>query len=153
MGDVLHLDFETRSASDLFAEGLHLYAEHPTTEVLCAAWAFNDGEVSLWHRDGGDSLDPVFRHVADGGLVYAHNAAFEYEIWRNVSLSPYGQPEMRPDQLRCTAAIARFNGLPGDLKRAAWAVGMPEQKDDRGRFLINKLCKPMNPNSPIVTWN
>jgi DNA polymerase len=30
---------------------------------------------------------------------------------------------------------------------------MPEQKDDRGRFLINKLCKPMNPNSPIVTWN
>ena len=44
----LWLDFETRSRCDLPAAGAYNYAKHPSTEVLCMSYAFDDGEVETW---------------------------------------------------------------------------------------------------------
>ena len=44
---VAHLDFETRSAVDLVAEGLARYVRDPRTEILCLAYAFVSHDFRL----------------------------------------------------------------------------------------------------------
>jgi hypothetical protein len=82
MADLVSLDFETASLADLRKTGARKYARHPSTRVLCVAWAFDDGPVQSW-RIGDDPsvLQPLFEHVAAGKPVQAWNAAFEYVIW------------------------------------------------------------------------
>lgn len=41
----LHIDFETRSTVDIKKTGAYVYAEHPTTDLWCACYAFDDGPV------------------------------------------------------------------------------------------------------------
>ena len=47
-GQVLHLDFETRSFVNLFEAGAYNYAKDPTTSIICMAYAFDEGPVALW---------------------------------------------------------------------------------------------------------
>ena len=44
---ILHRDYETRSQVDLKKVGAHRYAADPSTEVLCMAFAVDDGPVQL----------------------------------------------------------------------------------------------------------
>ena len=46
---VLSIDFETRSTVNLRATGVYPYAEHPTTDIWCLAFAF-DEEVAATRR-------------------------------------------------------------------------------------------------------
>ena len=80
MPTVLHLDFETRSAADLKKVGAVRYAMDPTTEVLCAAYRFDEGPVLLWRRGDPPPAD-LIAAVASGATVTAHNAMFELAIW------------------------------------------------------------------------
>ena len=45
----LTIDFETRSAADLKKMGAAAYAQHPTTEVICLALKWKDGEPVIWY--------------------------------------------------------------------------------------------------------
>ena len=45
---MLYLDLETRSEVDLIFRGLRVYAECPSTEVICMAYAFDDGPIEFW---------------------------------------------------------------------------------------------------------
>ena len=80
---ILHIDFETASRVDLKACGLDVYARDPSTHVHCMAYAFDDEPAGILTRHFGhhwqpdDMLDRVEAHVEAGGLVYAHNVAFE----------------------------------------------------------------------------
>ena len=138
---VLHVDFETRSTVDLKKAGLDNYARHPTTEAICMAYAFDDGPIEL--TAGSHSLAPVFalHHVARGGVVVAHNAAFELAIWNRVMV-PRGWPVLRPEQCRDTMVMAYAMSLPGSLSDAAAAVGIKEQKDAAGTRLMMQMCRP-----------
>lgn len=143
----LHIDFETRSACDLKAAGLDNYARHATTSVLCLAYAFDDEPVQLVGEESPSiermtaSQIRIAKHVARGGLVYAHNASFELAIWNNV-LARYGWPVLKPEQTRCTLAMAYAMGLPGALANAAVALGIPERKDAKGGRVMMQLSKP-----------
>ncbi|HEY2406356.1 MAG TPA: hypothetical protein VGI10_10145, partial [Polyangiaceae bacterium] len=46
--DVFFLDFETRSLASLRKLGGRAYAEHETTEVLCAVFRLPDGQTIEW---------------------------------------------------------------------------------------------------------
>ena len=48
LAHVLHRDIETRSTVDLKKVGAAKYAADPSTEVLCVAYAVDDGPVQLW---------------------------------------------------------------------------------------------------------
>lgn len=142
---VLHLDFETRSAADLKAVGLDNYARDPSTDVLCMAFAFDDEPVELSaapteYITATECL--LTRHVSTGGLVYAHNAAFELAIWNNVLHKHFGWPELKPEQMRCTMAMAYAMGLPGSLDGAAAALGIEQRKDAKGARVMLQLAKP-----------
>jgi DNA polymerase len=82
------------------------------------------------------------RHVEAGGIVVAHNAAFELAIWNNVMVPRYGWPVLRPEQVRCTMAMAYAMSLPGSLDAAAAAVGLDYRKDQAGYRLMLQMCKP-----------
>lgn len=68
-GPVLHLDFESYSEADLIASGAYVYAAHPSTDILCMAWAIDDGPVNLWLPEK-DWLGRECGTCAGTGLTY-----------------------------------------------------------------------------------
>lgn len=148
----LHLDFETRSACDLKRAGLHIYAEHPTTEILCAAYSFDDGPVRLWKR-GEPIPREVFEHIVLDNEVWAHNAAFEREIMNAAGLKQ-GWPTLTAEQCVCTMAMAYAMAVPASLEKAAAALGIAQQKDMSGSRVMMQLAQPRREEADgtIVWW-
>ena len=148
---IYSIDFETRSTIDLADQGLDIYANDPTTEVLCIAWGNKPDNISVgvpqpsknWQDTKGNILLHVLLdHVANGGKIQAWNAMFEYAIWNCVCVPKYGWPELKLEQCIDTMAWAAANNVPQALGDAAIFMDANQQKDTHGRFLIQKLCKP-----------
>jgi DNA polymerase len=143
---IYNIDFETRSTIDLADQGLDIYANDPSTEVLCIAWAMEPDDVRIhtpnsWKESG--PLNVLLKHVAHGGKIQAWNAMFEYAIWNCVCVPKYGWPELKLEQCIDSMAIAAANNVPQGLGDAAIFMDANQQKDTRGRYLIQKLCKPI----------
>ena len=146
----LTLDFETASNCDLSEAGAWVYAEHPTTEILCAAWVFSPGgQEYVWIPGHNDVLLMWLRRAANGGVIFeAHNAAFEQAIWHYIMVPQYGMPPVPVERWDCTMARCLYKGLPAKLETAAQVLGLDEQKDMEGSHLTRSLSKPMT----IKTW-
>jgi len=167
---VANVDFETFSELDLKKVGTCRMAEHPSTEILCAGWAIGKAEPRVWIP--GASLfwlrefgldkpyyhtsppDELFRHVEDGGLVYAWNVEMEIPHWEEICVKRMGWAPIPRDQWRDTAALSLSLALPASLDAAGAALGLDITKDQRGKHLINKLAKPRKPskNNPRTRW-
>lgn len=142
---ILHIDFETFSAADLPIVGLHNYATHQSTGVHCLAFSFDDEPVDICTDFTGVqsvALTSVLAHVEQGGIVYAHNAAFELQIWNSVCVHKYGWPNLSPNQCRCTMSMAYAMAIPAALENVAPALGIDVLKDARGKRVMLKLAKP-----------
>lgn len=145
---VLHLDLETRSAVDLKKTGVYRYAEDPSTDVWCAAYAVDDGPVGLWTPQDG----PVEKFDPDWTFV-AHNANFERAIWHYILTPRYGWPEPKLEHWRCTMAQALAMSLPASLENAAGALGVDIGKDMTGRALMMRMAKPRSQyDDGTYTW-
>ena len=131
---MIWVDFESRSACDLKSAGVYNYAQSLSTEVLCMAYAYDDGEVQMW--TGGPLPDFT------GHQIRAHNAAFERLIFWYVLCPTLGIPEPPLERFYCTAAQARANCLPGSLEDVGRAVSSKMKKDHRGSALIRLLSVP-----------
>jgi DNA polymerase len=140
---IYSIDFETRSAIDLVDQGLDIYANDNTTEVLCIAYGTSPDKIEVVspHQGTYDS-HALLKHVRDGGKIQAWNAMFEYAIWNCVCVPKYGWPKLALTQCIDTMAIAAANNVPQSLGDAAIFMDANHQKDTRGRYLIQKLCKP-----------
>jgi DNA polymerase len=164
-----HLDFETFSEADIRKVGTFGYARHPSTQILCLAISREDREPLLWVPplwadlpfidpiEQDEALDMIWDMILDReSVVYAHNAPFEYAIWNNVmaekvaGIKPvHGKvwfDYLRPEQMRCTAAMARRACIPHSLEKCAAYLGLVQQKDTKGKSLIQKLCIPQKPD-------
>jgi DNA polymerase len=145
----LHLDLETRSVVDLRATGVYVYAEHPTTDVWCAAFAVDDGPIDVW-LPGQPVPSAIVEHQGD---FVAHNAEFERGLLRGVLTPRYGWPVIADERWHCTAAMGAEMALPRSLDGAAQVVGLPHQKDMRGRQLMLQLCRPRDIAADgTITW-
>lgn len=134
---VISLDFETASKCDLKTHGVYVYANHPTTDVLCAAFSLDDIFVKQW-RPGDPypfaSLGPI--------QIFAFNAAFERLIWNSVMTRRYGWPEMRIEDFVCTAAQCRMNAIAGNLDDASRMLDVKVKKDRSGHLHMLRMCRP-----------
>lgn len=137
----IHGDWETRSTVDIRSAGADVYAEHPSTDILTFSYAFGDGPVRRW-KPGDPLPEELFLELAMGAKFVGHNVYFELVIWKHIAAKRYGFPELRADQCIDTMAIAYAHALPGALANAAKAVGLSVDKDDAGRRVMLKLCKP-----------
>lgn len=141
---VLHLDFETRSRCDLFANGLRAYSRHPSTSVLMLGYAVDGATPRLWiphetPRPPAELRDAI-RDPAVTKLAW--NAPFEMAIMRNVLKSPLVGP------WRDVMVMAYYASLPGGLADAGKAMGLSEdeQKLSDGKRLIRKFSLPHKPS-------
>ena len=93
----LTIDFETRSAASIKTVGAAAYAQHPTTEVICLALKWHGEEPVVWigpefrSPELMGSLripcvddDAVRELMSSADIIEAHNAQFEYVIWKYV---------------------------------------------------------------------
>jgi DNA polymerase len=133
---MIHLDFETRSTLDLKLVGVYEYAAHPSTDIICMAWAIDDGPVSIWAPGLPAPNWPK------GHLVSAWNAAFERNIWSHICQIRYGFEPIEFERWRCTMAKAAAMGLPQSLDMFARVTGLEAQKDESGKRVMLKLAKP-----------
>lgn len=139
--NLLMLDFETTSKTDLPTEGLGRYLADPTTRAYCFTYRLPDmAATDLW-VEGQPIPEAVVRHIASGGLFVAHNAPFDFHIWNSVLCRDHAAlPVIQPLQVRCSAARARYNGLPGALAGACAAMGLPVQKDVEGGDVMKQIA-------------
>jgi DNA polymerase len=135
------IDFETRSRTSIKA-GASRYSLD--AEVMCLSYQLGDGPVKSW-RPGEPEPDDLLEHVRSGEPVYAHNAAFEMAIWRNVCVPQFEWPEVAIEQWHCTQAESLAMALPGALAKVGEALGLAVQKDDPGHRLMLKMSKPRKP--------
>lgn len=136
----ISLDFETYSECDIRKSGAYAYADHPTTEVLCLAWAVDDQPPELWTPDK-PLPHRLFALIQAGGAnVWAWNSFFEMCIW-NLVLKWEAVPI---EQWRDTAALAAAQAYPRALGKCGEALGLDGDaaKDKRGKILIQRCCKP-----------
>lgn len=155
MNKSLHLDFETRAVIDIKL-GVHKYAEHPATVVLCCAFKF-DGEPAFLWEPSQAFPKRVIEHVAAGGRCVAHNMAFDRIVFNHVlrrQMLARGVeiPELHIEQTDCTMVRALALGLPGSLEKLCPALRLPVEKDMTGKVAMMKLCRPQKSGGQLV-WN
>lgn len=148
----LHLDIESFSECDLGAAGAYRYAEHESTEILCIGYAFDEEEPRQW-VPGMPLPHDLCKHIAEGGEVRAHNAAFERTVLNGVAGKKIGFPHISIKQTVCTAVKAASNGIPRSLADASKALGT-HPKSDAGRIEMLQICKPRKPTKadPSTRW-
>lgn len=142
----VNIDFETRSDVDIKL-GLDRYFNTPNASVLCMAYQMpNASEPKLWIPTEPLPQD-LIEHVKSGGIVKAWNTMFEFMAWNNLLVNQYGFPPMQLNQCVDSMAQAAAMSLPQSLGGCASALGLPvdQQKDTRGKYLIQRLCKPHPP--------
>ena len=135
----LSIDIETYSSADLIKSGAYRYADAPDFEILLFAYAFDDEDVSIVDMAQGEKLpEKIISALTDENIIKtAYNANFE-----RTCIGRYLNMELPVSQWRCSSVQALELGLPSGLANVAEALGLPQQKDRRGRALIDYFSKP-----------
>jgi DNA polymerase len=155
-----HIDFETASRTDLIKAGVYRYAEDPTTKVWGFSYRFgNVGLVKRWRPGDPDPVD-LLTHIANGGMVVCHNAAFERRVWNFVLRGTYKLshwPAIKIIQQDCTMSRAAAIAHPQSLDKLGIALGLNQTKDSEGHTLMMKMSRPrprrFNPDGTIEWWD
>lgn len=139
----LVVDIETTSECDLASCGAWVYAEHPTTRLLCIAWcdADTDAHPQSWDRlTGTDAeLSAAYDELLRADLLIAHNANFERHCLRNLADPAFGEAK----RWMCSAMLSGSLGRPRALAEACKSLCLPrdKQKDARGTRLLNTFSR------------
>lgn len=139
--NLLYIDLETRSRTNLKRLGVYKYTEDPDFSILMAGWSVDGApaQVALGHDEILDIpglLDPDVPKVA-------HNAQFE-----RLCLGQLAKSLQDPEQWLDTMALAAEYGYPVGLGPLAKRLGVSE-KDDAGSKLIKLFTVPNRDGS----WN
>lgn len=154
----VYLDFETQSACNLKKHGSYVYAEHPTTKVICAAIRVGDRRI-FWTLDLYNIRMPPgveYEHgiqflydmvTAQPIALVIHNENFEQAIWEYTLKLP------EPAAWYDTQHVTLMRGLPAGADEAGlYLLGMG--KDIDGYKLMMKTCKPTKKGEmPSLTDN
>ena len=139
----IHIDFETRSEVDIWKSGAWAYSAHPSTSVLCMAYAIGENPVQVILRPK-EMPEDLLKNI--GETFTAHNSFFEQSIWKNV----LGWTKVRWE---CTMAKACTYGLPKSLAKIPPALGLDVRKDESGRRIMLRMSKPRTPTkNNSDTW-
>jgi DNA polymerase len=135
------IDFETRSIVALDVVGAWRYAADSSTEVLCDAYAIDEGEPQIWIPG-----NPFPEELFTANVTVAHNFQFERAIATRILTPRYGWPEIPLAKQRCTMALALANALPAALEKTAKALGLPYEKDKEGYRSMRRMSRPRRPH-------
>jgi len=97
----------------------------------------------IWLTTGeGEMLPDFIREcILNPNIIkVAHNAVFE-----RLCLSKHLGVKLAASSWVCTMVWSSMLGLPASLDKVAKALDLSEQKDTKGKLLINYFCKPCTP--------
>jgi len=142
---ILDFDFETFCELDLRKVGADVYTRHPSCEVVLLAYSIDNGPVKQWDRFEGIPYFPqdfMEALMEQDRLLWAHNAAFERQVLRNVE-----RIKVPISRWRDTMILAHSCSFPGSLEKLGPILGMGEDKKklSRGKALLRRFCKPRKP--------
>jgi DNA polymerase len=146
-------DFETASQADLSRVGAYNYARHPSTRILCFAWAIGAEEPEVWFSEW-DKKPPrrLIDAVQSGAELHAWNAAFEFCVWNFVGTKLWGLPRLPIDRFHCSMARALYWGIPPKLETAAAVLDLATRKDAEGARLMKLMMSPRVTRTGEVRW-
>jgi DNA polymerase len=148
-------DFETASLADLSKIGAYKYARHPSTRILCFAWAIDDDEPELWFPRYRDPPRELKDAIEAGCEFHAWNAAFEFNIWNAVA-TQFDLPSLPIERFHCSMARATYWGVPPKLEHAAHVVSTNVRKDVEGAKLMRQMMRPRKPRKgedpTVIRW-
>lgn len=95
---MLFLNIKTYSEVNLKEKGLEAYSKHPSTRILCIAFAFDNEEVRVWeNRPGGTELPKrINEYIGENKPFAANDIDFHVAIWNNCLV-----PQRRRKNLSC----------------------------------------------------
>ena len=139
----LSIDIETYSGASLKDAGVYKYVEDPDFEILLFAYSFDGGEVKVIDFKSEEifPLNYILNALTSPNVLKtAHNANFEITC-----ISKYFGIELDPAQWQCTMVLAAIVGLPLSLGEVSKVLNLEEQKDTKGKALLNYFSKPCKP--------
>ena len=142
----IHIDLETLSRVIGKKVGQDNYAHHPSTQILMAAYAFDDDPVQMWDPDLAPMPADLAAALIDPDYIkYAWFVGFEFSVLS----TKLGLP-LKIDQWRDPMAHARYLGFPGDLAGAGDALGISTEymKSKAGKNLIKLFSYPTRAKKP-----
>jgi len=142
------MDFETRSRISLTKVGAWLYSIDPSTEPIVLAWSDGMLEEGQWHI-GNPKPDQLFNLInANGAVVEAHSAFFEYCIWHNICVPRLGWPPIEWSKWRCSKSKVAACSLPKSLGPAGKILNLKTVKDEAwGKWAMMKMSRPKKDGS------
>lgn len=140
----LGIDLETYSSNDI-KYGVYKYVDSPDFEILLCGYAFNDEPVEVLDLTKTNGRLPQWFINAlydDRILKTAFNANFEMTCFKKYF------PDMPVECWECSSVLSLYNSLPTGLANVAkiLKLGEDNQKDARGKALINYFSKPCKPS-------
>lgn len=152
----LFLDLETFSEAELKKCGSYAYAEHPSTEILLALYALDDGDVQCWDCTDGspmpEELRKALRHVMrhNAKIVGANFLMFDRLVIKHV----WGL-EIDTRDIIDTMVCAFRHSLPGSLAALCEVLQIDEDlaKDKSGKALIQRFSKPTPKNYKVRRYD
>lgn len=135
-------DFETRSRADLKDVGSVKYACDPSTEATLITYTFGrTSPIFAWRK--GQVIPASLLDVMQNPHKYrfiAWNLGFDYMIWTQVFAKNYPRPILA--NLDDAMALSTEYRTGASLASAANMLNLPINKDQDGRRLMLKQCKP-----------
>lgn len=155
---LLCVDFESRSLASIKALGSRLYAQHPTTQVICGCFAWRDNgryETFRWvPANAQEAKGPVYGYGSGPGAEWrswsafpfgdmadtpfealAHNHYFDARVWERL-----GWP--KPVRWIDTSELARRAGMPAASLEFLSAELLGDAKDLEGNKIMRSLSRP-----------
>ena len=141
---IIEMDWETRSRCDLRVAGAYVYAADPSTEVISLSYSVDGGSAIGWlpNQPMTYTMDRKFFQADE---YWAHNAAFEYLIWKRVARRQFGWICPPPEKFFCSMALCAIAAIPMGLDDAAEALGLGLEKDKEGHRVMMSMTKPRRP--------
>ncbi len=137
---VLNHDVETRSVRDLLKVGTHIYAQDPSTRILCCSYSLDACKtMSLWTPWTGQKMPSDLAdalHDPDVELQGWNAASFERLIFKFVA-----GIDIKVERYHDTMIRARSMALPGKLELCALALDTPVKKADDA--MMRKWSQPL----------
>ena len=140
----LGIDLETYSSNDI-KYGVYKYVDSPDFEILLCGYAFNGEPVEVLDltKTGGQFPQWFINALYDERILKtAFNANFEMTCFKKFF------PDMPVECWECSSILSLYNSLPTGLANVAQILKLGEdnQKDARGKALINYFSKPCKPS-------
>lgn len=149
----VYIDFETYCEADIGDVGAWKYSEHPSLDILCLAYGFDDDpNIRIWRPYEGDELPyELFDAIDNGYIINAWNVSFEYSVWEHWCV-PRGWPEVSPIQWFDTMAKAAVHSLPLGLMNCCQALRLPDElhKQAYGAEALRKYSVPQKDGKRII---